>query len=96
MSHQPERIYVFGPFRLDAAERLLLRDHEVIPLQPKVLDLLPVLVERRGHLLEKDELMSAVRQIRRSHRRTEQSSRGIARQYVGHARLLLRRVWSEE
>jgi DNA-binding winged helix-turn-helix (wHTH) protein/TolB-like protein len=60
MSHQPERIYEFGPFRLDAAERLLLRDHEVIPLQPKVLDLLLVLVERRGHLLEKDELMSAV------------------------------------
>src|SRR5215471_5387614 len=60
MSHQPKPVYEFGPFRLDVAERLLSRDGEVVPLQPKVFDLLLVLVERHGRLLEKDELMKAV------------------------------------
>jgi len=60
MSHQPKPIYEFGPYRLDAAERLLSHDGEVVPLQPKVFDLLLVLVERHGRLLEKDELMKAV------------------------------------
>jgi len=60
MSHQPKHIYEFGPFRLDAAEHLLLRDGEAVPLQPKVFDLLLVLVERHGRLLEKDVLMKIV------------------------------------
>src|SRR5262245_12529246 len=60
MGHQPKQIYEFGPYRLDAAERLLLRDGEVIQLQPKVFDLLLALVERHGRLLEKDELMKLV------------------------------------
>ncbi|MGH9850766.1 MAG: winged helix-turn-helix domain-containing protein [Blastocatellia bacterium] len=57
---QPNHIYEFGPFRLDVAERLLVRDGETIPLQPKAYDLLHVLVEHHGHLLEKDELLKAV------------------------------------
>lgn len=60
MSHQPIHIYEFGPYRLDAAERLLLRDGAVVPLQPKVFDLLLVLVEQHGHLLEKEELLQRV------------------------------------
>src|SRR5262245_54382807 len=60
MGHQPKQIYEFGPYRLDAAQRLLMRDGEVIPLQPKVFDLLLALVERHGRLLEKDELMKLV------------------------------------
>lgn len=60
MSHQPKHIYEFGSYRLDAAERLLLRAGEPVPLQPKVFDLLRVLVEHQGHLLEKDELMKLV------------------------------------
>jgi DNA-binding winged helix-turn-helix (wHTH) protein/TolB-like protein len=60
MNHQPKHIYEFGPFRLDVAERMLLRDGEAIPLQPKAFDLLLVLVEHHGHLLEKDELLQAV------------------------------------
>jgi DNA-binding winged helix-turn-helix (wHTH) protein/TolB-like protein/Tfp pilus assembly protein PilF len=58
MSHQPKPIY--ESYRLDAAERLLSRDGEVVPLQPKIFDLLLVMVERHGRLLEKDELMKAV------------------------------------
>jgi Tol biopolymer transport system component/DNA-binding winged helix-turn-helix (wHTH) protein len=60
MSQQLKQIYEFGAFRLDPAERLLLRDGELIPLQPKVFDLLLALVEHHGHLLEKDELMKMV------------------------------------
>jgi DNA-binding winged helix-turn-helix (wHTH) protein len=60
MSHQPANLYEFGPFRLDAAERLLLRDGAAISLPPKAFDLLLTLVERQGHLLEKEELMRLV------------------------------------
>jgi DNA-binding winged helix-turn-helix (wHTH) protein len=60
MSHHPNHLYEFGPFRLDIAERMLLRDGEAIPLQPKAFDLLRVLVEHHGHLLEKDELLKVV------------------------------------
>src|SRR5262249_59110395 len=60
MSLQTKHIYEFGPFRLDAAERLLLRDREAVPLTPKAFDLLLSLVERHGHLLEKDELLKKV------------------------------------
>ncbi len=60
MSHQPKRIYEFGPYRLDTAECLLLREGQAVPLQPKVFDLLLALVEHQGHLLEKDELMKLV------------------------------------
>ena len=60
MNQQPQHIYEFGPFRLDAAEHLLLRDGEAVPLTPKAFDLLLALVERHGHLLEKDELLKKV------------------------------------
>src|SRR5262249_29717000 len=60
MSLQSKRIYEFGPYRLDAAERLLWRNGEPVPLQPKVFDLLLALVERHGRLVEKEELMNVV------------------------------------
>src|SRR5215510_7526680 len=60
MSQPSQHVYEFGPFRLDAAEHLLLRDGEVVPLQPKAFDVLLALVERHGRLLEKDELMRVV------------------------------------
>jgi len=52
-----DRIYEFGPFRLECAERRLLRNGTSVILTPKVLDLLIVLVEHRGHLVSKDELL---------------------------------------
>jgi DNA-binding winged helix-turn-helix (wHTH) protein/Tol biopolymer transport system component len=54
------RAYEFGPFRLDPAERRLLRNDAPIALTPKAFDLLVVLVENAGRLLEKDELMKRV------------------------------------
>src|SRR5262245_40025807 len=60
MNQQAQRTYEFGSFRLDAAERLLLRDGEAVPLTPKAFDLLLAMVEGHGHLLEKDELLKKV------------------------------------
>ncbi len=60
MSHQPNHIYEFGAFRLDAGERLLLRHGQPIPLQPKTFDILLALVQNPGHLLEKEELLKTV------------------------------------
>jgi TolB-like protein/DNA-binding winged helix-turn-helix (wHTH) protein/Tfp pilus assembly protein PilF len=55
-----KNLYEFGPFRLDPAERSLLRDGKPVPLTPKAFELLVLLVENRGHLLNKDELIERV------------------------------------
>ena len=53
-------LYEFGPFRVDADERVLWRENHPVPLTPKVFDLLLVLVENRGHLLDKEDLLQKV------------------------------------
>ncbi|MGZ4810560.1 MAG: winged helix-turn-helix domain-containing protein, partial [Thermoanaerobaculia bacterium] len=53
-------LYEFVPFRLDPAERRLLRNGEPVPLTPKCFDLLVFLVENSGRLLEKRELLAGV------------------------------------
>jgi len=50
-------IYQFSEFRLETAERRLLRNGVDVPLAPKVFDTLVVLLENAGRLLPKDELM---------------------------------------
>jgi Tol biopolymer transport system component/DNA-binding winged helix-turn-helix (wHTH) protein len=57
---KPDSCYEFGPFRLNASERMLLRDGRSVPLPPKVFDTLLVLVENCGHLLEKDRLITTL------------------------------------
>lgn len=53
-------LFEFGPFRLDSAERQLLRDGEPVPIPPKAFDTLVVLVENRGHAVRKDDLIRSV------------------------------------
>jgi DNA-binding winged helix-turn-helix (wHTH) protein/TolB-like protein len=60
MSQPPGTVYRFGPFRYNSAERLLFRDDELIPLVPKAADTLQALLERRGQVVGKAELMKAV------------------------------------
>jgi DNA-binding winged helix-turn-helix (wHTH) protein/TolB-like protein len=48
--------YEFGPFRYDAEQKLLFRGSEVVPLVPKVVETLHILLERRGRIVEKGEL----------------------------------------
>jgi DNA-binding winged helix-turn-helix (wHTH) protein len=57
MSISVKRFYDFGPFRIDTEKRVLLRDAVPVPLAPKALDMLLVLVQHRGQALEKDQLM---------------------------------------
>lgn len=58
---QPQpRVYEFGPFRLDDAERTLSRDGRGIALSPKLFETLSALVERGGHVVSKDELIKKV------------------------------------
>ena len=56
-SQQTTRLYEFGPFRIDTINRLLLRDRKPIPLKPKVVDTLLLLIENSGRVLDKDELI---------------------------------------
>jgi DNA-binding winged helix-turn-helix (wHTH) protein/TolB-like protein len=52
--------YTFDNFEIDPANRLLLREGEVVPLTGKVFDVLLVFAENPGRLLEKDELIEKV------------------------------------
>ncbi len=60
MSQQKARYYEFGEFRLDARKRVLLRNGEIVHLTLKIFQLLLVLVERSGQVMEKDALMEMV------------------------------------
>jgi DNA-binding winged helix-turn-helix (wHTH) protein/tetratricopeptide (TPR) repeat protein len=60
MFKQSKHLYEFGPFRLDVTERLFLKDDSPVALTPKAFEMLVVLVERSGHLVEKDELLKEV------------------------------------
>jgi serine/threonine-protein kinase len=50
----------FGPFRLDAAKRVLWRGDEVVALAPRALDLLVALAEQQGDVVPKQTLMDRV------------------------------------
>ena len=50
----------FGPFHLDFERRLLWRGKDLIPLPPKALDTLLVLVHHKSEVVSKDELMKEV------------------------------------
>jgi DNA-binding winged helix-turn-helix (wHTH) protein/TolB-like protein/predicted Zn-dependent protease len=51
------RVYEFDSFRFDLANRVLLCDGRPVTLTPKNLETLAVLLENRGRVLEKEELM---------------------------------------
>ncbi len=53
-------IYRFGPYTLDTDRRELWQGADLTPLQPQVFDLLVHLVENRGHVVSKDDLLEAV------------------------------------
>jgi Tol biopolymer transport system component/DNA-binding winged helix-turn-helix (wHTH) protein len=50
--------YEFGPFRLDGARRSLLRADAVVPLSAKAFEMLALLIEHQGQVLEKDQLLA--------------------------------------
>src|SRR5947209_1946922 len=60
MNKSEYQIYEFGPFRLDANDRILLRGDRTVHLTEKVFNILLLLVERGGRLVTKEELMEQV------------------------------------
>jgi predicted ATPase/DNA-binding winged helix-turn-helix (wHTH) protein len=57
---QPEDVLSFGPFSLFAAERLLKKADQPVPLGGRALDLLIALAERAGEVVTHKELISTV------------------------------------
>lgn len=60
MLSEGRKSYSFGPFILNPAEKLLLRNGLNVSITPKAFDLLSVLIENHGHLLTKQELMDLI------------------------------------
>jgi eukaryotic-like serine/threonine-protein kinase len=52
--------YEFGRFRLDSTGRVLFRGDEAVPLSPKAADVLLLLVQNTGSVVEKKELLNKV------------------------------------
>jgi DNA-binding winged helix-turn-helix (wHTH) protein len=57
---QPEDVLSFGPFSLFAAQRLVKKADEPIPLGGRALDILIALAERAGEVVTHKELLSTV------------------------------------
>ncbi|HEV7746115.1 MAG TPA: transcriptional regulator [Pyrinomonadaceae bacterium] len=54
------RCYEFGPFCLNATDKLLHRADKVVALTPKLVDILVLLVENSGHVVTKEELLQTL------------------------------------
>ena len=60
MPHSSNHCYEFGPFRMNVGQRLLTREGDAISLPPKATDILLLLLQNAGELVEKDDLMREV------------------------------------
>src|SRR4051812_40231122 len=60
MPANSKHCYDFGPYRVDANERLLRCGDQVVPITPKAFEMLLVLLKDSGHVITKDELMKRV------------------------------------
>lgn len=60
MNKQLKHFYEFGEFRLEPSRRKFYQGETVVPLTPKVFDLLVVLLQNQGRVLEKRYLLEEV------------------------------------
>ncbi len=60
MNGRPKASFEFGEYRLIPAERLLLKDGSPIQLPPKAFDILVVLVENTGELVDNKRMLELV------------------------------------
>jgi DNA-binding winged helix-turn-helix (wHTH) protein/tetratricopeptide (TPR) repeat protein len=59
--NRPEKpIWEFGSFRLDTTQRLLFRHGELVALSRKAVEILSLLIDHQGQLVEKEEIMRRV------------------------------------
>ena len=59
-SQAVKHFYEFGPFRLDLEQRLLWHEGETVALAPKVFETLILLIEHRGRVIKKEEMMKSL------------------------------------
>lgn len=57
---ETKHFYEFKSFRLNVEERQLLHDNSPVSLTPKSFDVLALLVENRGHLVEKEKILEVI------------------------------------
>src|SRR5437870_10602849 len=57
MSLAINHFHRFGEFTVDGDQKVLLRNDSPLPLAPKVFDTLLILLDSRGRIVEKEELM---------------------------------------
>ncbi|MFL6196022.1 MAG: tetratricopeptide repeat protein [Thermoanaerobaculia bacterium] len=60
VSRTDRYVYEFDGFRVDPFKRRVLRGEELVPVTPKAFAILLVLLEKRGQVVEKDELIQRV------------------------------------
>jgi len=60
MNEPSKNWFQFGEFRLNTEEKILRRNGEIVPLAAKVIDVLCLLVAKRGEVVSKNELMETV------------------------------------
>jgi TolB-like protein/Tfp pilus assembly protein PilF len=60
MVSESKMIYAFGPFRLDASQHLLFNGDSTVPLTPKAFEVLVMLVQNSGRILEKDKIIKDI------------------------------------
>lgn len=60
MNDLPNNLISFAEFELDTIHRKFFRDGEVVPLHSKAFDLLTFLVQNRGRVVSKDEILDSV------------------------------------
>lgn len=60
MNLKTGELYEFGPFLLDPAKRILLRNNRLVPLQLKAFQILLILVRNSEQVVLKDDLMKEV------------------------------------
>jgi TolB-like protein/DNA-binding winged helix-turn-helix (wHTH) protein/Flp pilus assembly protein TadD len=60
MLRQDAHLFEFGPFRLDTAEKVFFKNGEPLALAPKAFELLAILVQQSGHLVDKNELLKEI------------------------------------
>lgn len=60
MNKETKDLYEFGEYLLNVREKNLRREGELVPIAPKVFETLQILVEKRGEIVSKDEMLEAV------------------------------------
>jgi DNA-binding winged helix-turn-helix (wHTH) protein len=60
MSNEFTNLYEFSSFRFDTKTNTLWREGEIVPLSPKALELLKLLLEKHGKLVPKQEIFDTV------------------------------------